>query len=235
MAPPLRAALVASTLAATCGAIDLVNVTLSDTPLRASPIAPNFASFSYEISGVLAMIGRSPAPPNPTFVRLMNNLRDVNGGAGPQLRIGGNSAETSVYWPSNDPLPPNQTYAIKPADLESYAAALPLWNGSAVIDTSMFVAGNASWAVAHVAAVSQLMGWDRVDAIEGECRWQRPTARGSAHPSSSPPSAAAARSGQRAGDLPRQRRAPPGVGLCRLQHRVRRACRESAAGGGGGG
>lgn len=113
------------------------------------------------------MIGRFPAPPNPTFVRLMNILREVNGAAGPQLRIGGNSAETSVYWPGSEPLPPNQTYAIKPADLQSYAAALPLWNGSAVIDTSMFVQDNATWAVAHVAAVSEYLGWDRVDGIEG--------------------------------------------------------------------
>lgn len=192
MPPLIRCGLLLVSATLVTGApVDSVTVTLSDEPLRVMTIAPNFASFSYEISGVLAMIGTYPNPPNPTFVRLMRNLQEINGQAGPQLRsekstdlwlmllpylefmklrscaVGGNSAEFSVYWPSNASLPPHQSYAIKAADLQSYAAALPLWNGTAVIDTSMYIAGNASWAIAHITAVGEHMGWGRIDAIEG--------------------------------------------------------------------
>ena len=43
---------------------------------------------------------------------------------------------------------------------------MPLWNGSLVIDTSLYVQGNASWAAAHVAAVGRYVGWPLVSGVE---------------------------------------------------------------------
>jgi hypothetical protein len=82
------------------------------------------------------------------------------------MRIGGNSADESLWWPTEMPLPPNQTYAITKADLLSYAAALPLWNGFAVLDTSMFLENSTLWGVSHVRAVTDTIGWGRVEGVE---------------------------------------------------------------------
>ena len=144
---------------------DVLRVQLSDAPIS-PPISPTFASFSLEISDAAFMLGMSPAPPNAAYAQLLRNLQ-TPGGRGPQLRVGGNSADFSVWWPSGvGPLPPNQTYAITEADLLSYRAALPLFNGSIVIDSSMYFADNTTFAAAHVAAVRDILTWERVDGIE---------------------------------------------------------------------
>lgn len=130
-----------------------------------APIPHNFVGVSQEINDAADFLGRYPLPPNAPFVQLMRNLQRASGLEGPQLRVGGNSAETSVWWPGGGPLPPNQTYAITAADLSSYAASVPLWNGSLVLGTSMAIP-DPSWATAHVAAIDTQLGWGLVDAIE---------------------------------------------------------------------
>ena len=69
----------------------------------------------------------SAAAPNLPFIALLTVLRSASSlqPRGPSIRIGGNSADASVWWDGNPlPLPPNQTYAITRADLQAYAAAL---------------------------------------------------------------------------------------------------------------
>jgi hypothetical protein len=134
------------------------------------PVPPNFASFSMEVNDALAFLGTAEAP-NLAFANLVNVLRNASamggGGLGPTIRIGGNSADYSLWWPpGSGPLPPNQTYAITEADLRAYGAALPLFDGSIVIDTNFFVQDDTSRVSAHVAAVDRLLGWDRVVGVE---------------------------------------------------------------------
>jgi hypothetical protein len=158
-------ALLALTLASPAArADDAVAVSLSTT-LTSGPIAPTFASFSIEINNALQYFGTAAAPNFP-FITLCNVLRNASGGAGPSVRIGGGSADASLWWTAGPPLPPSQTYAITPVDIAAYAAALPLFDGRAVIDTSMFLANNVTWGAAHIAAVARLMGFDRVEGVE---------------------------------------------------------------------
>jgi len=162
----LRCALLVA-LCATVHGDDAVTVTLSTAVLSPAPIPADFVGLSQEVGDAPTFMGRSPSPPNAPFAQLMANLREASGGGpGPQIRVGGNSADKSLWWPAGAPLPPNQSYAITAADLASYAAALPQWNGSIVIDTSMWLEDNSSWAENHVRAVAAELGWSRVAGVE---------------------------------------------------------------------
>ena len=101
-------AALSTVLGAAAAGSDTVSVTLHASATTGLALPPNFASFSYEISGAPTMFGKFPSDPRPSFVQLMRNLQSVSGGAGPNIRIGGNSADTSVWWPGPDPLPHNQ-------------------------------------------------------------------------------------------------------------------------------
>ena len=63
---------------------------------------------------------------------MQKNLRDCSGtnGLGPNIRVGGNSADESAFVPSSTPLPSGDTYRITSADLDSYNVAIPTWNGT---------------------------------------------------------------------------------------------------------
>lgn len=69
-----------------------------------------------------------------------NVLRDCSGSVGPNIRVGGNSADESVY--TSGPLPPGDTYRITSADLEAYKLAIPTWNGSLTLG-AVELGGNA--------------------------------------------------------------------------------------------
>jgi hypothetical protein len=147
-------------------ATDTVTVSVGDEPLPlAQPLPPNFASFSMEVPDALIFFGAAEAP-NRAFANLMNVLRNVSGGRGPSVRIGGNTADTSLWHEGPSPLPPNMSYAITRRDLLSIAAALPTWDGRAVIDTNFFVENSVVRVTEHVAAVAAIMGWERVEGVE---------------------------------------------------------------------
>jgi hypothetical protein len=120
----------------------------------------------------------------------MKNLQQINNNAGPNIRIGGNSADTSWFSDNpNDPLPKNITYRITSEqwrtgskvlngytscagnDLRSYLAAVPQWNGTVTIDVNFRQAADPSWAVNHITAVNTIIPWSLVDGIEigNEC------------------------------------------------------------------
>ena len=146
---------------------DIVQVTMSPAVLSPIPIPTNFASFSLEINEALYYFGTSTAL-NLPFINLLNVLRNVSGpgSLGPSIRIGGNSADGSVYYEGPPPLPPNQTYAITREDMKAYAQSFPLFNGKAVLDTSMFFENSTTYPVAHVKGVDQFFGWENVEGVE---------------------------------------------------------------------
>eukprot|EP00047_Mylnosiga_fluctuans_P010486 m.266497 g.266497 ORF g.266497 m.266497 type:complete len:90 (+) comp31477_c0_seq1:279-548(+) len=59
---------------------------------RSEPVTPNFASFSVEISDFLNLIG---VPARASYVQLLENLRAMSQGPGPQIRIGGDSSSSA--------------------------------------------------------------------------------------------------------------------------------------------
>jgi hypothetical protein len=164
--PPLLLLLLLLLLAAAAAASDTVSVAVGDAPLPlAQPLPTNFASFSMEVPDAPAFFGPAVAP-NRAFAALMNVLRGVSGGRGPSVRIGGNTADTSLWHEGPGPLPPNMSYAITRADLLSYASALPTWDGRVVIDTNFYVENSVARITDHVAAVSSILGWERVEGVE---------------------------------------------------------------------
>jgi hypothetical protein len=83
----------------------------------------------------------------------MRTLADAGGGVGgPAVRVGGNSADEAVWQPSGA-LPPNVTYRVTAADFAAYAAAIPQWNGSVIVDVTLRDASGGA-AAAHAAAAA---------------------------------------------------------------------------------
>jgi len=159
---------------------DTLTVTLSATA-ASPPIPVDFVGFSLEINNAGPILGLPPAPLNGVYVQLMRNLAAASGAAGPNLRIGGNSADGSLWWPpGSGPLPANISYAITAADLEAYARAIPAWRGSLVLDTVLAgVAADQSvrLATAHYAAARAALPAALLDTMRVEignvCRARR--------------------------------------------------------------
>jgi hypothetical protein len=109
--------------------------------------------------------------PRTSFVNLMNVLQSASGEAGPNQRIGGNSADESAYVPTNDPLPLNVTYRITDTDFNAYLMTVPLFNGSITPGLNFFSPDNTSLAVAHVNALATIVPWKMIDGLEigNEC------------------------------------------------------------------
>ncbi len=163
-------------LAAACGAqparaADSATFQLTTTPLYPAAVPARFLGFSIEVkeAPLVFLEGGLGGQPRAAFATLMNTLRNAsNEVRGPVIRIGGNSADESVYLPSPAPLPVNATYRITDADFDAYQA-VRAWNGTVVIDTNLRYAdakrgGDASLPYAHVAAAAKALGWD--DLIE---------------------------------------------------------------------
>ena len=156
-------ALIASA-AATGLSSDRAHFALSPSVDKA-PIPARFVGFSIEVSSTPAvfLLGGLGGTPRTSFATLMNILRAASGSVrGPNVRVGGNSADESVWLPSGD-LPPNSTYRITQADLDAYRLAMPAWNGSLQIDTTILYARDPSFAVAHIAAARKTLGIMDVD------------------------------------------------------------------------
>lgn len=107
---------------AAAAAGDAITVQLTDTRVSA-PLPPDFVSFSIGVSGIVQVLVFPPASavPRPSWTNLMKNLRSAvhggPGGVGPNIRVGGASADFSVYCPDTSiPLPVNDTYRITEAD-----------------------------------------------------------------------------------------------------------------------
>ena len=113
-------------------------------------------------------VGGKAGAPRVSFAALMNGLRSASGASGgPNIRIGGNSADTSAYVPASEPLPAGDSYRITDADFACYAATVPAWNGSVVVDVSLRDATNATLSVNHLTAAARVLAGTRlIEAVE---------------------------------------------------------------------
>jgi hypothetical protein len=135
---------------------DTINVTM-DEKLTTVPLPSDFASFSYEVKCTPGMFSYQGSP-RKSFVNLMNVLRTASGGLqGPNIRIGGNSADESVYIPESTPLPTGDTYRISDSDFASYLSAVPLWNGTITPGVNFRNPFSAALAVAHLQGLDKII------------------------------------------------------------------------------
>ena len=105
--------------------------------LRSNALPGDFASFSLETPCARDYVWKADGSLRLPYINIMKFLRDVGGGPGPNIRIGGNSVDQSFYTTnSSNPLPSGNKYAITPHDIESFAAAR-LWNGSVVLGVNL--------------------------------------------------------------------------------------------------
>ena len=162
----MRCALTALLVAA-ARAVDTIAIDASAAPsLGLGPIAPDFASFSYEVHCAPAMLTLNGAP-RASFVTLMRALQSLGGARGPNIRVGGNSADESAYLPPSTPLPPDVKYRIGPADLAAYPT-VALWNGSVTLGVNFRGGNDATLELAHAAAIGAAIPWASgvVEALE---------------------------------------------------------------------
>jgi endo-1,4-beta-xylanase len=158
-----------ATLQGAAAAEDAITVDVSTaTSLGHGVVAPDFASFSYEVPCAVPMLTLAGAP-RPSFVGLMQQLQAVNGMRGHNIRVGGNSADESAYVPGTSALPYNASYRITAADFAAYLAAIPAWNGTVSPGLNFRGGADATLEAAHAAALGAAIGWGRggfIDALE---------------------------------------------------------------------
>ena len=160
-------ALLAACAAAAAAAADSAHFAV--TAVR-SPLPERFVGLSIEVGSAPAVFyaGGLSGAPRRSFATLMNTLRAASGSAqGPDIRIGGNSADESAWVPAPAPLPVNTTYRITDADLRAYATAVPAWNGTVTIDATLRYGADPSYMVAHVAAAAKALGFAPGGLIQG--------------------------------------------------------------------
>ena len=169
--------LVGALLAAECVAVDgadAVDVVVDPSMNASEPIPPNFASFSVEVFGMQWWTAVYPRPTRSSFVNLIRQLDEyTRGPLAPAhrriFRIGGNSADTSVYNPTNLTLPSalgEITYNITDADILGLDQAMSAVGGQLIVGLNFRLPFDPSWALRHVQAIDELVGWKNVLALE---------------------------------------------------------------------
>jgi hypothetical protein len=120
--------------AALCGA--QVTFTVFPTTVVSGLIPSDFCSFSIELDAVLPMFtyAGTNSSLRVAFVNLLNHLKSYNTGQrGPNIRVGGNSADTSEFVNSSTALQAGDSYRVSQAVLDALAAAVPLFNGTVIV------------------------------------------------------------------------------------------------------
>lgn len=144
-------------------AADSVLITLTNQVRSPIPIRDSFVGISAEVDGAVPLLSFN-GQPRRSYINLMKTLAG-SATKGVNIRIGGGSVDTSAYVPVG-PLPANITYRITDVDLNTYAAAVSSWGGDAVMAVTLRNESDPSLAVAHARAMSGIMGWDLVTAVE---------------------------------------------------------------------
>lgn len=137
-----------------------VAATVTATPRWPGPVPPNFVGYSVEISNAVAMLTFG-GQARPSLQRLFRSCLMQSGptAPGPNFRIGGNSADESVFEPDPSvPLPPNTRYRITGADLRNYTL-VAAWNGTLTLDTTLANASSTAYSQAHVRAIAADIGF----------------------------------------------------------------------------
>ena len=132
------------------------------------PVLPNLVSFSIEVSDFSRWTGTYPAPTRPAFVQFMRQLMRTEGQEGPRWRIGGDSADQTVFNHSVLPKIPGRplSYSVTEADLRGWKQAMEQINSTMTLDMNFRQANNATFAVEYVQGIDSIIGWDRVTALE---------------------------------------------------------------------
>ena len=153
---------------------DSVSVTVDPATNLSKPIPPNFASFSVEVFGVQWWTAVYPRPTRPSFINLIQQLNNYSDA--PVLpihrrifRIGGNSADTSVYNPMNLTLPSTLgeiTYNITDADILGLDQAMTAVGGQLVVGLNFRLPHDPTWSLRHVRSIAKLVGWKNILALE---------------------------------------------------------------------
>ena len=138
------------------------------------PIPPNFVSFSVEVFGMQWWTAVYPKTTRHSFINLVHQLNNyTRGPLAPAyrriFRIGGNSADTSVYNPANLTLPSSLgeiTYNITDADILGLDQAMNAVDGQLIIGLNFRLPYDPSWSLRHIQAIDKLVGWKNVLALE---------------------------------------------------------------------
>ena len=145
---------------------DSVIVSIDPATSLSSRIAPNFIAFSIEVFAAEWYIGSYPAPTRPSFVQLIRQLQ-VTPDTTTIFRIGGDSADTSVFVPNSVDKPPSGiTYNISVSDIQSLDEAMKAVNGKVTVGVNFRLPDNATLAISHVSAIAKTVGFARIDSIE---------------------------------------------------------------------
>ena len=127
-------------------------------------IPSNFIAFSLEIDTARYWFGTgAPGAWKQSFVALMNQLRLSAVMDQQEFRIGGNSADYSLYNDGSMRLP-NATsgfpyaYNITSSDIAAYRNSMLAINGALIIDVNMRNATDPVFALNHLRAVDQIIG-----------------------------------------------------------------------------
>eukprot|EP00672_Neobodo_designis_P017893 CAMPEP_0174844064 /NCGR_PEP_ID=MMETSP1114-20130205/10887_1 /TAXON_ID=312471 /ORGANISM="Neobodo designis, Strain CCAP 1951/1" /LENGTH=507 /DNA_ID=CAMNT_0016078297 /DNA_START=27 /DNA_END=1550 /DNA_ORIENTATION=+ len=141
----------------------VVHATVSSKVL-VEAVPRNMASFSVEVPSPREMIiDKATGDVRTSYIHMMHFLGEVANSAGappgrhgPNLRIGGNSADETWYCPNASGVhPPNgDGYVVSDADISAFSHVAG-WNGTLSVDLSLRNATDPSNALAYAAAVRQ--------------------------------------------------------------------------------
>lgn len=165
-------ALLCAGLSLPMSAAEQFSVVLNPNDVTSQPIAPNFASFSMEWSRVKDTTSAE------SFPNLLQNLKQSGPEApGPNLRIGGNSADLTWWDPTGTR---NKSESCKASysgdtcikngltadDIRAAQAAAKALNGSLTLDLVMLQNASASWAAEEAQAFKETINWSFVESVE---------------------------------------------------------------------
>ena len=156
-----------------CASGEALTVQFPPSPEATSqPVASNFASFSMEWSSAYSVTNA------PSFVKLLSYLRHYRDAEGSNLRIGGNSADTSWFDPTSSR---NKTqscsaswsgkvcvkYAIRAEDIQAPFQAVQSFGGTVTYDLNFVQNSSASWALQELLAIKNATGnFQHVKSLE---------------------------------------------------------------------
>ena len=162
-------------LTAPANGADTVDIVIDPSMNVSAPIPPNFVSFSVEVFGIQWWTAVYPQPTRPSFINLVQQLNNYSHSGRHRgmyrriFRIGGNSADTSVYNPTNLTLPPSLgeiTYNITDADILGLDQAMTAVDGQLIVGLNFRLPYDPTWSLRHVQAIDKLVGWNNVLALE---------------------------------------------------------------------
>ena len=156
-----------------CASGDAITVRFPPSAEATSqPVASNYASFSMEWSSAYKVTSA------PSFVKLLSYLRHGSNAEGPNLRIGGNSADTSWFDPTSSR---NKTksctaswsgkvcvkYAIRAEDIRAPFQAAQSSGGTVTYDLNFVQNSTATWALQELLAIKNATGnFQHVKSLE---------------------------------------------------------------------